>query len=156
MLPQNDTLVLVQQMKGGKYIVYSIITTLLEETALVAVVLWLLPRFRINIPLWGLILMMVTLGAYDYVTYRLGKESLDKKPIVSPDIGSRGKATTSLIPRGYVRVDNELWQASSSSTVNAGEEVIIEGIDGLTLLVAPPDNSNKAEIDKAREKGYPY
>ena len=131
-------------MKTKKYTAYSIITSLLEEVALAVVVLWLLPRFGINIPLWGLILMMVALGAYDYITYRLGKKALDKKPMISPEamVGSKCKATTPLAPRGYVRFGSELWRASSSSIINAGEEVIVVGIKGMTLLVSPVDNDN--------------
>jgi len=119
-----------------KYAIYSIITDLLEEVALVAAVLWLLPRFGINIPLWGLILIMASLGAYEYTTYRLGKKALDKKPIISPDIGSKGRATTPLTPNGYIRVGNELWKATSiDSAVDANEEVVIVGVEGMTLLI---------------------
>jgi len=89
--------------------------------------------------------MMVALGAYDYMTYRLGKKALNKKPIISPEamVGSKCKATTLLAPKGYIRVDGELWQASSSSTVNPGEEVIVVGIEGMTLLVSPVGNDNR-------------
>jgi len=88
--------------------------------------------------------MMVALGAYDYITYRLGKKALDKKPIISPEaiVGSKCKATTHLAPKGYIRVDGELWRASSSSTINAGEEVIVVGIEGMTLLVSPVGHDN--------------
>jgi len=88
--------------------------------------------------------MMVALGAYDYITYRLGKKALDKKPMISPEamVGSKCKATTPLAPRGYVRFGSELWRASSSSIINAGEEVIVVGIKGMTLLVSPVDNDN--------------
>ncbi len=101
------------------------------------VVLWLLPRIGINIPLWGLIIMMVALGTYAWVAYRLGRKALDKKPIFSPDVGSRGRTTTPISPTGYVRVNGELWRASSSSTIGAGEEIAVAGIDGMTLLVSP-------------------
>ena len=129
-------------MKHREYTVYSIITTLLEELALAAVVLWLLPRWEINIPLWGLILMMAALGAYDYITYRLGKKALDKKPMISPDVGSKCQVATPLTPKGYVRVNGELWQAKSSSAIDAGKEVVIVGIKGMTLLVSPAENDN--------------
>ena len=131
-------------MRSKRYVIYSLITTFLKEVALAAVVLWLLPRFGINIPLWGLILMLVALGGYAYTTYRLGKKALGKKPIISPEaiVGSKGKATTLLAPKGYVRVGGELWQASSISTINAGEEVIVTGIEGMTLLVSPVGNEN--------------
>jgi len=130
-------------MKGRKYTAYAIITSLLEELALVAVVLWLLPRFGIDIPLWGLALLMIALGEYSYIIYKLGKKALDKKPIVSPDIGNRGKATTPLTPTGYVRLGTEMWKASSTdSSIDAGEEVVVVGMQGMTLLVAPLDKGN--------------
>jgi len=130
-------------MKGRKYTAYAIITSLLEELVLVAVVLWLLPRFGIDIPLWGLALLMIALGEYSYIIYKLGKKALDKKPTVSPDIGNRGKATTPLTPTGYVRLGTEMWKASSTdSSIDAGEEVVVVGMQGMTLLVAPLDKGN--------------
>jgi len=130
-------------MKYRRYAVLTIITTLLEEAALVAVVLWLLPRVTINIPLWGLILMMIALGVYNYINYRLSKKALVKKPRISLDIGSRGRTITPISPKGYVRVNGELWQASSSSTIDAGEEIAIVGIEGMTLLIRPIEKENR-------------
>jgi len=129
-------------MKYRRYTVLTITTTLLEEAALVAVVLWLLPRVAINIPLWGLIIMMIALGVYNSINYRLSKKALVKKAIISPDIGSRGRTTTPISPKGYVRVNGELWQASSSSTIDAGEEIAIVGIEGMTLLISPIEKDN--------------
>ena len=106
-----------------------------------SVVLWLLPRAGINIPLWGLILMMVALGTYASVSYRLGRRTLDKKPIFSPDVGSRGRTTTPISPTGYVRVNGELWRASSSSPIAAGEEIAVAGREGMTLLVSPVEKA---------------
>jgi len=109
----------------------------------VAAVLLLLPEFGINIPLWGLILMMVALGTYAWVTYRLGREALDKKPMISPDVGSRGRTTTPISPMGYVRVNGELWRASSSSTIGAGEEIAVAGMEKMTLLISPIEKDNR-------------
>jgi Membrane-bound serine protease (ClpP class) len=134
-------------MKTGKYTVYTITTTIAEEAALVAVVRWLLPRFGINIPLWGLILLMTALGAYSYMTYRLGKKALNKKPMMpSPEVGCRGRVTTPLTPKGYIKVNGELWEASSTgSTIHEGEEVIIVGREGLTFIVSIPDDDDNAD-----------
>jgi len=130
-------------MKYRRYTALTITTTLLEEAALVAVVLWLLPRVTIDIPLWGLILMMIALGVYNYINYRLNKKALVKKPMISLDIGSRGRTITPISPKGYVRVNGELWQASSNSTIDAGEEVAIVGIEGMTLLISPIEKDNR-------------
>lgn len=135
-------------MKYKRYTAHSIITTLLEEATIVAVVLWLLPRFGINIPLWGLIIMMVALGTYACVSYRLGRKTLDKKPIFSPDVSSRGRTITPISPTGYVRVNGEMWRASSSSTIGAGEEIAVEGMEEMTLLVSPVEKAeHECKID---------
>jgi len=130
-------------MKYRRYTALTITTSLLEEASLVAVVLWLLPKVAINIPLWGLILMMISLGVYNSINYRLGKKALDKKPMISLDIGSRGRTTTPVSPKGYVRVNGELWQASSNSTIDAGEEIAVVGIEGMTLLISPVEKDNR-------------
>jgi membrane protein implicated in regulation of membrane protease activity len=129
-------------MKYRRYTALAITTSLLEQAALVAVVLWLLPRVAINIPIWGLILMMIALGVYNYINYRLGKKALIKKPMVSPDIGSRGRTTTPVSPTGYVRVNGELWRASSNSNIDVGEEITVVGIEGMTLLISPVEKDN--------------
>jgi membrane protein implicated in regulation of membrane protease activity len=130
-------------MKYRRYTALTITTTLLEEAALMAVVLWLLPRVTINIPLWGLILMMIALAVYNYINYRRNKKALVKKPMIWLDIGSRGRTITPISPRGYVRVNGELWQASSSSTIDVGEEIAIVGIEGMTLLISPIEKNNR-------------
>lgn len=93
--------------------------------------------------------MMAGPGAYEYITYRLGKKALDKNPIISPDIDSSGRATTPLTPKGYVRVSTELCKASSTdSNIDAGEEVVIVGIEGMSLFVAPLDECNHEPSDQ--------
>jgi len=130
-------------MKHRRYTLLAITTSLLEQAALVAVVLWLLPRAAINIPIWGLILMMIALGTYNCINYRLGKKVLTKKPIISLDIGSRGRAATPISPTGYVRVNGELWRASSNSNIDAGEEISVVGIEGMKLMVSPIEKDNR-------------
>jgi membrane protein implicated in regulation of membrane protease activity len=129
-------------MQYRRYTVLAIVTSLLEQAALVAVVLWLLPKAAINIPLWGLILMMIALGIYNYTNYRFGKKALTKKPMISPDIGSRGRAATPISPTGYVRVNGELWRASSNVTIDADEEIVVVGMNGMTLLISSIEEGN--------------
>jgi hypothetical protein len=47
-------------MKWKGYIVSTIVTAVLGAAVIVALVLWLLPGWGINIPLWGFILLMAT------------------------------------------------------------------------------------------------
>jgi membrane protein implicated in regulation of membrane protease activity len=138
-------------MELRKYIALAVVSTILEESLLAGVVLWLLPRFGIDIPLWALVFMMIALGAYAYVAYRFGKKTLEKKPMMAAEamIGSKCIVMTPLAPKGYVKVGSELWQASSlGSAIDKGQQVIVVGIEEMTLLVAPLDSGDRL-ISKA-------
>ena len=52
-------------------------------------------------------------------------------------IGEAGVAQTPLSPQGKVFVHGELWNAVASSTLPAGQLVVIRRVDGLTLQVEP-------------------
>jgi membrane-bound serine protease (ClpP class) len=52
-------------------------------------------------------------------------------------IGQIGVAQTPLSPRGKVFVHGEIWDASSSSTIPAGQNVVVRRVDGLMLEVDP-------------------
>lgn len=52
-------------------------------------------------------------------------------------IGEIGVAQTALAPAGKVFVHGELWDAVSSVGIPAGERVVVQRVDGLTLRVDP-------------------
>jgi membrane-bound serine protease (ClpP class) len=119
-------------------IILAIVSNLLEEAALVVIVLWGLPRLGIHIPVAGLIAMMVAWGVISVILYRMGSRALRKKPITGLPamIGSRGKVVSPLAPRGVIRIKNELWEAESEGRkIKAGETVTVVGQDGLRLVV---------------------
>ena len=127
-------------MKWKGYIVSTIVTAVLGAAVIMAIVLWLLPRWGINIPLWGFILLMAAYVAYQVVTYRMGKRALDRKPVVAPEaiVGCCGQAATALTPDGYVRVRGELWRAiSTGPDIAEGQEIVVVKMRGLTLSVKP-------------------
>jgi len=128
-------------------LILAIVSTLLEEAALVAVVLWGLPQLGIHIPLAVLIVLMVVWGAYTVITYRAGSRALRRKPeILLPLIGSKGKVVSPLSPEGLVRIKGELWQATSSGgNIDTGEEVTVVGQDGLKLICNSGINDLKDE-----------
>lgn len=130
------------------YALYSLGRLLFEEAALVAVVLWLLPGFGINIPIWLLIVFMVTWAVYSCLTSRLVAKVIGKAAAVGSEalIGVKCTATKPLTPDGYVRVGTELWRARSmTGNIEAGAEVVIIGINRLTLLVKPSADSSSDE-----------
>ena len=138
-------------MEVRRYTALAVVSSIVEQGVLVAVVLWLLPRFGINIPLWALAVMVIALGVYGYVGYRLGRTALERKPMMALEamLGSQCTVMTPLAPRGYVKVGSEMWRASSRGLViEKGQEVVIVGIEELTLLVAPLDSDDREEKAK--------
>jgi membrane-bound serine protease (ClpP class) len=52
-------------------------------------------------------------------------------------IGEIGIAQTSLVPHGKVFVHGEIWNATSTVDVAAGQSVVVRNLDGLRLRVDP-------------------
>ena len=122
---------------SGRLII-AIVSTLLEEVALAAGVLWGLPRLGIHIPLWVLIIVMLAWGAYTVITYRMGSRALRRKPVhgLTAMLGSEGKAVSPLAPEGMVRIKGELWRAKSAGgEIDAGVEITVVGQERLKLIV---------------------
>jgi len=122
------------------YTLQAVLSSILEEILLAAFVLWLLPHFNVNIPLWGLAIMMIALAIYSGVMYRIGRQTFFIRPKVAADniIGSEGRVTKPLAPDGYVKVQGVLWKAiCNESELGVGDEVEVVGMEGLRLIVKP-------------------
>jgi len=118
-------------------LILAIISTILEEAAIVAIVLLGLPRLGIHVPLAGLIALMAAWGAYSIIIYRMGSRALSRKPVIRlPVTGSHGRVVSRLAPEGLVRIESELWVATSAGAeIDVGTEVIVVEQDGLKLIV---------------------
>jgi membrane protein implicated in regulation of membrane protease activity len=55
-------------------------------------------------------------------------------------IGRRAVVIRSCLPEGQVRLDGEIWRARCADGVAEGEDVVVEGLDGLILDVRPTDS----------------
>jgi len=122
------------------YTIQSIIGTMLDELVLVAIVLWILPYFDVHLPLWVLIILVVSLAVIDYVRYRLGRMTffLPLRGHVEAMIGCEGVVTKSLDPVGYVKVQGILWKATyNQGTLEKGTPIVVLEVDGLKLRVTP-------------------
>jgi membrane-bound ClpP family serine protease len=127
-------------------LILAIVSTSLEEVAIVLIWRWLLPEFEIELPLSVLIVVMVAWAAFCVTLFLFTTHVLKKQTVVGLPtmIGSRGKVASLLAPQGLVRIKGELWGATSTEgNVNKGEEVEVMGQDGLKLVVRKVDN-NKA------------
>jgi len=52
-------------------------------------------------------------------------------------VGEIGEAATDIDRKGKVYVHGELWDARSDRPVRKGERVIVNALDGMTLIVEP-------------------
>ena len=132
-------------------LIIAIVSTLLEEAAIAAIVLWALPQINVHIPLPGLIVLMAVWLTYSVTTFKKGSRALRKKHVVGlPNmVGSKGKVASLLAPEGLVRIKGELWVAESiDGEIEIGSKVIVVEHDGLKLVVresSAADDSEKIE-----------
>ena len=120
-------------------LILAIFSTLLEEAALVVLVLWGLPQAGVVISLAGLIIMMVAWIGFSVFIYHMGSRAL-RRPVVDLPIavGSKCRVIRRLAPDGVVGIKGEIWEAVSvHGNVDAGEKVFVLGNDGLKLIVSP-------------------
>jgi len=65
-------------MKNPRLIV-AIITSIAQAVVIIAIILWVLPKFDIFVPLWGIIIICLAFGVYAVTVYRVGSRTLRKK-----------------------------------------------------------------------------
>ena len=119
-------------------LILAVVTTVLEEAALVVIVLWGLPQLGIHTPVWGLIAIMVAWAANAVFFYLIGSRALRRRPVagLGSMVGGKGKVVTPLAPDGVVRIGDELWEATSAGgQIDVGEAVTVVEADGLKLIV---------------------
>jgi membrane protein implicated in regulation of membrane protease activity len=103
---------------------------------------WLLfPRWIIPAALAVWVVKDLILFSYTWMAYGAGRGA--RRPLP----GSRGVVVKTLSPEGYLRIEGELWRAEGADPARPilpGENVTVEGIEGLTLLVRPVSRDTQA------------
>ena len=123
-------------------LILAIVSTSVEEFAIVAIWRWLLPEFGINLSLSVLIGVMVAWAAFSVSLFVFTTRTLKRQTVVGLPtmIGSKGKVASSLVPEGFVKIKGELWGAKSEAgDIAKGTEIEVVGEDGLKLLVRQID-----------------
>ena len=119
-------------------LILAIVSTSLEEVAIVVIWRWLLPEFGIRLTLPVLIGVMVAWAAFSVSLFVFTTRVLKKQAVVGLPtmVGSKGKVASILAPEGLVRIRGELWGATSAEgNLDTGEEIEVVGEDGLKLVV---------------------
>lgn len=116
-------------LTAGGIVLLTLGALLLVDSPIPEMRVHLLTALAVSVPL-GLItafLMSIALRA------RRNKITTGEQGLV----GEIGITETALSPTGKIFVHGELWDASSSVPVGAGERVVVRQVDGLTLRVDP-------------------
>lgn len=81
--------------------------------------------------------VIAVLCAVGYYSYRANVSILARAPKMSSDDFAPyvGIARTDIEDTGTVRIRGELWNARSETRIPNGSEVVVEDVEGLTLLV---------------------
>jgi membrane protein implicated in regulation of membrane protease activity len=119
-------------------------------TALLGATLWLL-RDWLEWGWWAVWLPLTLWVLKDVALFPFVWRAYTPPEKASRMRGKRGAAEERLAPSGYVRVGAELWRAEaqgSGDVIEEGEEVVVCGTRGLTLLVRaarPPGGRSEPE-----------
>ena len=119
-------------------LIWAIISNIIEEAALLAIMLIGLPELDIELPLWLVILVMALWLVMSIFIYRMGSRALGKKKLVGLDdmVGTRGVAAGVIDPEGQVNIKGELWTACSvSGRIEDGEEIVVVRRNRMKLTV---------------------
>ncbi len=115
-----------------------VMVCLLDEVAVVALVLLALWYFEIKLPVAVIVVLVLLLGVFAFLTHRMIIPSFHRKQVTGREamVGLEGTVTQSLSPDGVVRVAGEYWQATSvGGNIPAGEEIEVVASAKLTLTV---------------------
>ena len=117
---------------------FKVLILLLDEAIVIAVVLFLLHWFGVEIPLVLMIVIAVLAGIFVFIIHVKVIPSFHRKQVTGREgiIGLQGTVLQSLTPLGTVHIEGENWKARSDGDyIEAGGNVEVTGIKGLELTV---------------------
>ena len=115
-----------------------ILVSLIDDIIILAVIILALWYFKVELPLWAMILIGLALGAFIFVRTWAVLPSLRRKKVTGAEgmIGLVGEVVESFTPGLVIMVSGEYWQAEClDEDIGAGEEVEVVGIERLKLEV---------------------
>ena len=115
-----------------------VLVLLLDEAAIVLLVIVALHFFRVTIPLPITIILALILGGFVFVIHVAVIPTFHRKKVTGWEgmIGLQGTVVQPLTPVGTIIVKGEYWRAESvSANIEVGEDVEVVGLERLTLKV---------------------
>ena len=116
-----------------------VLVLLLDEAAVLLLVILALRFFKIKIPLPTTIVLALLLGTLIFIVHKAVMPSFHWRPVTGSEgmIGAQGRVVKPLTPVGTITVNDEYWRAKSvdKNNIEVDENVEIVGLDGLMLKV---------------------
>lgn len=144
-------------MSRHRWLVYSIVTTLVDELAVVLAAGLLLPRFGLSFP-WQVVAgAMAAVACWSVIGYYIGVSVMGLRPVLGKEamVGKSGVVVRPLEPLGMVKIEGELWQAESGEEpVCRGEEVVVLAQQDMYLVVEKRKTSEATEVANNHKAGF--
>lgn len=115
-----------------------VLVLLLDEAAIVLLVIVVLQFFGIRIPLPVKIVMGLVLGTFVFIIHVAVIPSFHRRIVTGSEgmLGVQGRVVEALNPVGVIFVKGERWKAVSvDDNIETDENVEVVGLEGLTLKV---------------------
>jgi len=115
-----------------------VLVLLLDEAAVIFLVIVVLHFFRIAIPLPAVVILALLLGTFVFVIHVAVIPSFHRKQATGREgmIGAQGIVVEPLTPVGVIIFEGEHWRAKSvDGNIEVDENVEIVGLERLTLKV---------------------
>ena len=115
-----------------------VLILLLDEAAVVLLVIGVLHFFNIAIPLYAAIVLVLILGASVFAIHVAVIPSFHRRIVTGSEgmLGMQGRVVKPLNPVGTIVIEGEHWRAESvEDSIEVDENVEIVGLDRLTLNV---------------------
>ncbi|HSW57031.1 MAG TPA: NfeD family protein [Dehalococcoidales bacterium] len=126
-------------------LLFAIVSSLLQAVAIVAIIIWVLPRIDVVIPIWGTILIVAGFAVFAVVLYSVSTPAVRQKPMIgfTDMVGTEGIVASLLDPAGLVKIESEIWVAKSETgKIEKGDEVVVTAQKSLLLVVKPKSRQN--------------
>lgn len=118
--------------------ILKILSILADEIVVGIFLFFILPRAGINVPLKPALAVIGFLIFKDVIAVKFLWEVFEKRVEVGPEalIGKEALVVEELMPKGIVKVENELWIAECmNGEAKKGEKVRVVNVKGTKLLV---------------------